>query len=191
MEEKKYTTEELEEFEKMGIHIIGKEEQDAFMELANENFNLMQEVRNISEDEKEQLRIEFVVYLYKMEWDSLRCEFDKPKNELVEMFVADLTGYQSGGSDERIFLREWLVGVKSEIFPLNSPIDIEEEKVKGTFRIRINRWQMNKLAEVAKKYGFTTEQLIELFLHDFAGDYPVSEKSYNNIHKWFNRHVLR
>ncbi|XBX10615.1 hypothetical protein QMP26_41460 (plasmid) [Enterocloster clostridioformis] len=170
---------DIELLEKMGIHVVTKDERDSVLAAANEHLEMMQRLKAEFQDNpptegvyKITVRISDLELreFKKKIMDSFQCSSITPQ-ELIKNLIGNLAGYRSNGSDERMLARQWLESVeptKNEICSLFDKETIHDVK----YSIALLDWEYKRISEISEKAGMSLNQLIESFIRDVAGYRP-------------------
>ena len=186
---------DIELLEKMGIHVVTKEERDSVLSAANEHMEMLEKLKTefrdnppIEGDYKIKVRVsDLELQDFEGEITEAFQGGSMTPQELIKNLIGDLVGYRSNGSDERMLARQWMKSVeptKNEICSM--PFD--KEKVHDVeYSISLLDWEYKQILEISEKAGMSLNQLIESFIRDVAGYRPQGSNYGHDALNYINR----
>lgn len=189
---------DIDVLEKMGIHVVTEDEQNALLQAEKSHRALMLQLsQQFSVNPPQKINIEISVTITDKERKDFIQEIhnhfldsDLTEEAILLHLVCDLTGYRSGGSDERMMAQEWLKGVDIHNQTIYAPKEFDSDTLhKVSYTLPLLDWEANQLESIAKQAALTADTLIECFIRDVAGYRPPGAHLGHDALNWLHRNV--
>lgn len=184
-----------EELEKLGIHVNTESEHNRIIQAANGHMDFLM---RLNEEFKlhppKEISASFTVNISNQEEEAFKIKIKDILNnkrvtpeEIIFHLLCDLTGYRGRGSDERMLATSWWENINSK----NEAIylcDVGRGTLHNvTYSITMLDWEYTQIADIAQKSGASPDWLVECFIRDVSGYYPVGANCGHDALAWLRR----